>query len=138
MSFLDKFRGKNSAKAQDNKSTAGCTFSLQEEDVLMHLDKRWDQYSFTALCRCILEGDIEGVKDLLARGADVNASPPSSGATVLMLASYKGYTEIVNALLAKGANVNAKCRDGTTALKFASSKGFSKIVDLLKQAGAKE
>ena len=70
-------------------------------------------------------------------GADVNAET-KKGATVLMVAAFKGHAETARALIEAGADVNAKAKKGTTALMFAAKKGHTGIVELLKQAGARE
>jgi hypothetical protein len=51
-----------------------------------------------------------------------------------MLASSRGYPEIVQALLAKGADVNAKTKYGETALMLSSS--YREIQEMLIKAGA--
>src|SRR5262245_23090119 len=52
-------------------------------------------------------GDIEAVRALLAKGADVNAKSPY-GSTPLFFACDRGYTEIVKLLLEKGVDMNVK------------------------------
>ncbi len=54
-----------------------------------------------------------------------------------MIASSKGYSDIVELLLNAGAKVNAKDKDGNTALVWALAKGHDDVVNLLQQAGAK-
>ena len=108
------------------------------------------------LCnRLIIEsfyGNVSKVKNLLARGADVNAKlkkhwqlAPSETSrpefwcqeTALMLASDGGHTKIVKLLLKKGADVNAKDEHyKTTALMQAAKEGHLKIVKLLLEHGA--
>jgi hypothetical protein len=56
--------------------------------------------------------------------------------TVLMVASNKGYTEIVKLLLKKGADPNQKNYKGTTALMLASQSGHKDVVKLLLKNGA--
>ena len=54
-----------------------------------------------------------------------------------MLASEKGYLDIVQALLAKGADVNATDNDGDTALMRASVWGRLEVVQALLAKDAK-
>ena len=68
-------------------------------------------------------------------GVDANARD-EDGYTVLMLASAKGYIDVVELLLAKGAKVNAKMNNGATALMMASQEGHKDVVELLLAAGA--
>ncbi len=54
-----------------------------------------------------------------------------------MVASRKGYYDLVKYLISKGANVNAKTKfDGWTALKIASLYEHLHIVKYLKSKGA--
>jgi ankyrin repeat protein len=85
-------------------------------------------------------GNLTDVQNALNDGADVNAKN-DLGLTVLMRASYGGYTngsyaEIVKLLLAKGADVNIKTKEGITALTEALSGGNAEIVKLLLAKGA--
>jgi len=72
---------------------------------------------------------------LITAGADVNAKI-TGGYTALMLASQKGYLEIVKLLITAGADVNAKITGGYTALMLASQKGYLEIVKVLIAARA--
>ena len=60
------------------------------------------------------EGNLDVVRELLARGAVINAAF-DNGATPLIQASYNGHTEIVRALLAAGANKRHVQNNGATA-----------------------
>jgi ankyrin repeat protein len=82
------------------------------------------------------DGDLEKVKQLLERGADVNAKDEILGETALMWASSNGQKEVVEFLIEKGADVNAKTRFGNTALMYASEKGHKEVVELLIKKGA--
>jgi len=53
------------------------------------------------------KGDVEGVKSLIAKGANVNART-NYGATALHFAADRGHLEVVKALVEAGADVNAK------------------------------
>ena len=67
-------------------------------------------------------GDISEVENLLARGADVNATD-KYGITALHWAAKAGKTEVVEALVIAGADVNATDNDGETVLQFAKKGG---------------
>ena len=98
------------------------------------------------LIRACYFGSLEEVKQLLAKGADVNTAS-QTGVTPLLAASKSGPPtqpdregdrfEIVKLLLAKGADVNRAGNDGVTPLLGASYKGYSQIVDLLEKHGAR-
>ncbi len=49
------------------------------------------------LIKLTIKNDIEGVKKLIADGADINIQS-NEGNTALIIASYRGYTEIVKIL----------------------------------------
>jgi len=81
------------------------------------------------------EGDLEVMKYLLGKGADVNAKL-GIGWTALMAAAGRGNAEAVKFLLDKGADVNAKLRSGRTALMAAAEQGNAEVVKFLLDAGA--
>lgn len=54
----------------------------------------------TALMLAAAAGDIEIVRALLSKGADVSGRFTETGKTALMLAKEKGYTDIVSLLQA--------------------------------------
>ena len=80
-------------------------------------------------------GDVEVVKMLLNKGADVN-SKTSDGITALIWATLNGHIEVVKMLIDKGANVNANEGNGMTALIYASDKGYLDVVQSLLYKGA--
>ena len=86
------------------------------------------------------DGHIEGVKQHLAAGTDVNAAD-ENGWTALHQAAFKGRKEIAELLIAKGADVNAKdSTDGGTPLDMAEaswSPNGNEIADLLRKHGGK-
>ncbi len=91
------------------------------------------------------KGQIETVKLLIDRGADVNAKQ-DIGLTALMIAVIKKGHEIVRLLIDSGVDVNAKDNSGKTALLIAiyvadnSGPGQEQknIINLLIAAGAKK
>ena len=61
----------------------------------------------------------------------------SNGMTALMLAAWKGHTDIVNALAGPhNANVEAADRNGYTALMLAAANGRTDTVNALRRHGA--
>lgn len=82
------------------------------------------------------KGNVEAVKDLLAKGANVNAKT-RYGATPLSYAADRGNVEIVRMLLERGADVNVQDTFyRATPMTWAASKGFAEIVKLLLDKGA--
>jgi len=91
----------------------------------------------TELMMYATKGDLEGVKDLLHKGANVNTRN-KYGSTALMGASAGGFNEIVELLLKNKANLNAKGKGGSTALLYARKNGHEYTAKLLLDAGARD
>lgn len=84
------------------------------------------------------KSNIEQVKSLLAKGADVDAKSPY-GATPLFFACDRSNAEIVKLLLEAGANPNIQDTFyKATPLGWASGKGNAEVMRLLVEYGAKE
>ena len=66
-----------------------------------------------------LQNNTESLKNLIEKGADVNAKNKYEQ-TTLHYAAREGHTEIVEFLIEKGADVNAKNKYGLTPLHFAA------------------
>jgi len=92
---------------------------------------------FNEFATCIYKKDIKGVRELLARGVDVNIREKTMGSTPLIVAcSMEGTFEIVELLIAKGADVNIIASyDGRTALMWAAQTS-QKYVELLLEKDA--
>ena len=88
-----------------------------------------------ALHEAVQAGDIDGVTELLAAGADVNGRDGRSW-TGLMHAATRGYTLVVELLLRAGADSGIRAVDGATALFMASARGHLEIVTMLLKADA--
>jgi uncharacterized protein len=88
-----------------------------------------------ALLVAASKGDLDAVKETLAKGAEVNATDQDQR-TALMLASFDGHTEVAAYLIEQGAQVDALDPNGRTPLMFASSGPFPETVELLLKGGA--
>ncbi len=122
--------------AQNGHSTAGF-HNLSR--AFRYSERLWDaikdrcgRNGHTFLMEATYRGDVERVRWLLKRGANVNAARSSDGHTVLMWACGHGRLEIARMLIDKGANVNAaRPIDGITALMCSSDRGHLEITRLL-------
>ena len=82
-------------------------------------------------------GDVEKVKLLLAKGADINYKDKIVlGHTPMTIAAAWGHTEVVKLLLDHGAPVDQQNDDGTSTLQCAASTTKSEMVKLLLDRGA--
>lgn len=75
--------------------------------------------------------DIESMRLLLDRGADVNARQ-QLGFTPLFSAANNGDEAMVDLLLARGADAGAKSDDGKTAADLAAERGHTKLAERLR------
>jgi uncharacterized protein len=82
----------------------------------------------------ITRGDAGAVRDLLDRGATVDARD-RYGQTALMLAAHAGHREIVEGLVAHRANLNTTAKCGLSALMLALVAGHAEVARLLADAG---
>ena len=86
-----------------------------------------------ALIRAAGSGQIDAVKDLLDKGADVNEWKYG---TALSTAAYYGHAKVVKLLLERGANVNTMSNSGDSALGRAAAGGHLEVVKILIGHGA--
>jgi|SRR5215213_2843807 len=99
-----------------------------------------DQEGYTPLMRAAERGQVNVVRALLKRGAEVDARRPG-GFTALMLAAQKGSLPVVKVLLAAGANPNVSVvtsHAGELSTLIAGiMSGNQPVVQTLIKGGAK-
>jgi ankyrin repeat protein len=91
----------------------------------------------TLLHLAVLRNEIEEVKDLLARGAKVNAQN-NAKMTPTHIAAKQGEREIVVLILGYHPNLALKDSRGWTPLTWAMKADHNEVVQLLRDAGARE
>jgi ankyrin repeat protein len=89
-----------------------------------------------ALRQAAQDGQMTTVKDLLAKGANVNARDETGRTALMWVAPARDNSEMVNFLISKGADVNAIDNAGETALMIAASQSNPAILTALLEAGA--
>ncbi|PON90648.1 Serine/threonine protein kinase [Trema orientale] len=82
------------------------------------------------------EGDMEGIKELLDSGTNVNFQD-IDGRTALHIAACQGRPDVVQVLLQRGAEVDPKDRWGSTPLADAVYYKNYDVIKLLEKHGAK-
>jgi hypothetical protein len=91
----------------------------------------------TDLMRAAARGDKELVRELLSRGADVNASSQRGYTPLIYACMGSDSVEVIKMLVVAGANVNARDKSGQTALLWAMGSPHRKeILAVLIAAGA--
>jgi ankyrin repeat protein len=95
---------------------------------------RWN--GETAIMIAAGAGSLDGVRQLVGRGADVNLAEPRGGQTALMWAAAEGHGDVVMGLIELGANVNAASKAGFTPLLFAVVKDDVASIRTLLARGA--
>ena len=87
------------------------------------------------LKKAVESNDLVAAKDVISRGAWVNARSPA-GSTYLMEASRLGYISIVKLLIKNKATVNAVNFQNNTALHYAYQKQQYAVIQYLESHGA--
>ena len=90
----------------------------------------------TALIKVVQEGDLDGLKLLVADGADVNSQSSGDRWTPLMIAAHEGHVEMVETLFGKGAVLDASSGKDQNALMIATIEGHVEVVSALLEHGA--
>ena len=83
------------------------------------------------LIQFVIEGNLEEVKKLIEKGANLDYQDRYDEETVLMMAICCGHLEIAKFLIEKGAKLDLQNKYGDTALDMARERGYEEIVELL-------
>ena len=95
-----------------------------------------DEEDVQALLNRVAYQDLEGLKELIVGGADINAQDATYGNTALLMACAYGFTDIAKYLISEGADVNIQeTMHGYTAL-FGAVYHSRELVEILLANGA--
>lgn len=89
----------------------------------------------TALMNAVNRNDLATVQQLIADGTDVNEHDAGSNNYPVIIAAWKGYTDVTRALLDAGARVDVLDGGGATALHATAYAGRPDDAKLLIDAG---
>ena len=91
-----------------------------------------------ALITASSRGDVDEVKSLLERGADVHARDGTGGTTPLIAAAYENNVEVARVLIEAGADVNVKDETQQSAYLISTSEvgDDPRLLDLTLANGA--
>uniref|UniRef100_A0A1L8DIU7 Uncharacterized protein n=1 Tax=Nyssomyia neivai TaxID=330878 RepID=A0A1L8DIU7_9DIPT len=94
-----------------------------------------DENQTTVLMVCATRGMVSFVRELIARGADVQAEDIDNW-TPLLCAAKEGHVDVVQLLLEHDADQEHRDMGGWSALLWSAYKGHTDVVALLLQRGA--
>jgi len=97
----------------------------------------YDSQGRTALYHACQDGQLDIVKLLLAKGANVNRMRDVDGITPLAIAANNGFNTVVEALCEHGVNVEARSLTSWTPLMVAASGGHCEVLETLLQYDAR-
>jgi ankyrin repeat protein len=109
--------------------------STRKGDGIMQNVNAIDRHGHTALMQAAKAGELETARDLLHRGAALDARS-EKGKTALHYAAAHGHVEVVKLLLENGAEIDARDLEWHTPLMLAAIYGCNHTVQALVQAGA--
>ncbi|MCO6490546.1 MAG: ankyrin repeat domain-containing protein [Phaeodactylibacter sp.] len=85
----------------------------------------------------IVTGDLDGLRQHIQAGSDLEEMEPSRASTPLITAAFAGNADAARLLIEAGADINYQNDDGSTALHTAAVFGKTDVAKLLIDAGAK-
>lgn len=94
--------------------------------------QKWDrEKNSDAICWAATNNNIDGVKQLLEMGININYKDKIGGETALLWAVASGNLEMVQYLLKQGADVHALSQYDTNSIDIAEKEQYKKIVKYL-------
>lgn len=134
--ILLKYGADKNRKNSKGKTAADIAKESSHQEMALFLEgKEPNEYSNT-IFGAAKNGNLAKVKELIAKGENVNAAENGSTFTPLIYASESGHLEVVKELIKAGANVNAKAVANVTALRQAAVKKRKEVIYYLLDKGA--
>jgi len=115
--------------------SAAQPYLIDDEKEFVPARPRPGQTAPISLHQAVANGDIEQVKLLISKGADVNSRNRLNGTPLHIAVQYRRQA-LIELLIDKGTDVNAKDSNGQTALRFALDTGQKGVIELLIAKGA--
>jgi len=119
---------------EQTKKLAQRIYDGFHEDLDLKLEREHPCHSQPVLHEAAFRGELDKVKRLVRKGADVNSWWDQL--TALHYACMRGLDPVASHLIKKGADVNASSNTGFTPLGAAAINGNLSTVKLLLEAGA--
>jgi uncharacterized protein len=95
-------------------------------------------FGWTPLQMAANKNQIEVVKYLMSKGADLNYLHPIAQHTAFHLAAFNGYTEMMKALAKGGVDINVKLKGDVSLIRYFRDEGGENMVTFLKELGVKD
>jgi ankyrin repeat protein len=122
-------------RAEDGSKSKSTSSHIRELQALEDEYLAFGPLRHTYLSSCATNGDLDGVKLLITKGAKLD-SDHETVIVPLMATACSAHTNIAMLLLESGASVHETGRDGITALHCAAVSGAPDMVRLLCERGA--
>ena len=133
--YLTCLDGPNAGKRYNKSGTRVDENGNLLPDYFDEENEESEDENLPALHVAVREDNLDKVRELIAAGADVQATA-KNGATPLMFAAKNGNSEVVKLLLDSGANVLTQDDYCWTPLLLAADSGSLEVVKLLLARGA--
>lgn len=98
----------------------------------------YKSFAWTPIQMAANKGQLEVVKYLISKGADLNYVHPLSHNTAFHLAVFNGYKEVAKLLASSGADINVKLKADVSLLRPFQDVNNVEMVKFLTDLGVKD
>ena len=95
-------------------------------------------FGWTPLQMAANANQLEVVKYLMSKGADLDYIQPNAHHTAFMLAAFNGGKEVMTTLAKGGANVNEKLKGDVSLIRYFRDENVPEMVEFLTKLGVKD